>query len=222
MREGMDLRSLSDRLILSYARPRAYLDKTQAILGRLGYQIIAESEFSAARGGGAEPLAEPDLLIAEEERLEDVEKSEWVERIPLIALTGRARSPELDSRAVAVVKRPAGLHDLYRVLQALFEETPRTTPRVPTALYARCAYHGRPFEGELVSLSENGGLLRVSENLPLGSCFQLSVDLPTSGPIELRAEAAYRLAPNLGVVFSGLPSELRVAIGDFVHKSILS
>lgn len=216
----MNLRSLSSRVLVSYARRGAYVDRTQAILGRLGYHIIDVDEFARLSAEGGSFSREHDARIVDEHRLAELDDQD---QSPIILLTGRAGMPaDGDPRVVGAIKRPAGLHDLYRLAQQVFEETPRSTPRVPADLAAHCGRDGQAWSGELVSISENGGLLRSNAPMPLGACFDLRFELPRSGPLELRAEAAYQLAPDTGVVFSGLPPAAREAIGEFVNDAILS
>jgi hypothetical protein len=74
----------------------------------------------------------------------------------------------------------------------------------------------------MVSLSENGALLRSEERVPLGANFDVAFELPGRGSISLRAEAAYQLMPHLGVVFSGVDSAVRTRIAGFIHDEILS
>jgi len=216
----MGLRFLTSRLLIAHARPEAFVDKTRLILGRLGYHIVSPEDFDRMRATSAGAGRSPDLLIVDERRLADLPAAS---RTPIILLTGRhGVRADGDPRVVGAVKRPAGLHDLYRLAQQVFEETPRTTPRVPTHLQARCERDGRSWEGAVLSLSENGCLLRSEQSPPLGSCFELSFSLPGSGPVALRAEAAYQLVPDLGVVFSGIAARTRQAIGDFVTDTILA
>ena len=54
--------------------------------------------------------------------------------IPVVALTGRYGVTGADSRVVGALRRPVGIHELYRVLQQVLEETPRSVPRVPTTV----------------------------------------------------------------------------------------
>ena len=121
---------------------------------------------------------------------------------------------------MGAVQRPAGLHERYGLVQQVLEETPRTTPRVPTHLNARCARNGREWQGAVLSLSENGCLLRSPEPLTLGSCIDLSFTLPRAGSISLQAEVAYQLVPESGLIFlATLPGD-RSAISEFVVSSI--
>jgi len=221
----MGLQTLNNRALVSYVRPHAFVHKTQAILARLGYPILSSEEFAVVREESHESAAfEPRLLIVDEHRLGEVmdrHEEPVADAPPIILLTGRRGLGEDHVRVVAAIKRPAGLHDLYRLLQQYFEETPRSTPRVRTQLPVRCGRDGREWSGSLVSLSENGALLQSAEALPLGSRFDLRFELPNFGQTELSAEAAYQLVPDLGVVFSGLAPAARTAIGEFVSDTIL-
>lgn len=213
----MSLRPLTQRVVHAYARKGAFVDKTIPILGRLGYRILsAESDAEALAAAG-----EPELLIADEAHIDALLEGEAGQGLPIVLLSGRHGVTRDASNIVGAIRRPAGLHDLYRVIQQVFEDTPRTTPRVPTDLRVECGRNGESFAGALLSLSENGGLLRCETDLPLGACFQMHLDLPEVGPLEVRAEAAYQLVPDLGVVFSGLDPSARVAIGDFVSGVLL-
>ena len=111
---------------------------------------------------------------------------------------------------------------VYRLLREVLEDTPRTTPRVATHLNAHCSKNGREWKGAVLSLSENGCLLRSPEPLLLGSRIDLSFELPKAGAINLRAEVAYQLVPESGLIFlATLPND-RSAISDFVVNSISS
>jgi hypothetical protein len=213
----MLLRPLAQRVLLSHARPGSFVDRTLAILGRLGYRILPVDEWEQFRGSSPAP----ELMIVEEPRVADLEAAgPWAEfgNLPRIVLSGRRGVAHGDSRVVGAISRPAGLHDLYRVIQQVCEDKPRTTPRVDTRLAVQCGRNGETFEGALVSISENGGLLSSDHELPLGASFELRLDLPSIGGLALRAEAAYQLFPNLGIVFSGLASRDRAAIGAYVSE----
>lgn len=209
------------RLVVLHGRPDAFVDKTRPILARLGYAIVSPDEATALHR--ADPCArgdvpQPEMLVVDELNLPDVEGVDC----PIVLLTGSEGLRCRDPRIVAALRRPAGLHDLFRILQAVFEDTPRSTPRVDTSLPVVCDRDGRRWAGELRSLSENGGLLRQPETLPLGSRFALSLELPASGPVSLAAEAAYQIVPDLGVVFSGIDAGTREAIGRYVGELLLA
>jgi hypothetical protein len=215
-------RSPVDRLLASYTRPHAFIERTESILARLGYRIVASEALESPGSETADHAAQPDLLIVDETRLDEVRGLEHHAQLPIILLTGRRGATETDSRIVAAINRPVGLHDLYRVVQQVFEESPRSLPRVSTDLPAQCLRGEESWTASLLSLSENGGLLRSEVRPPLGACFALSFELPGAGTLELRAEAAYELMPDLGIVFSGIDPADRSAIGEFVDDCILA
>ena len=155
-----------------------------------------------------------DILIVDERRIGEIPDSET--GIPIILLTGRHGVTGADPRIAGAIKRPAGLHDLYRLAQQILEDTPRSVPRVATHLMARCRGHGRDWTSTVLSLSENGCLLRSPEELLLGTELDLVLDLPKFGRVSLRAEVAYQLVPDTGLVFSALVPADRSALSDCV------
>ena len=107
-------------------------------------------------------------------------------------------------------------------MQQVFEDSPRSTPRVATALEARCESGGASWKGQVLSLSENGCLIRSPEAILLGQRLQLELRLPESEGIEVEAEATYQLLPDTGLVFTTLDAASREALGRFVADTILS
>jgi hypothetical protein len=217
----MSLRTGPVRVLVAYARPECFVDKTESILARLGYPILRPHEFEE-RAKGDLPPGSPHLYLADERQLVEVPDPEGEAERPIIMLTGRHGTESTDTRIVAAVRRPAGLHDLYCILQRVFELTPRSTPRIPVQIDVSCQRDGYRFDAEMRSLSENGALLRCEEKLPLGSNFDMNFALPGVGPLRLRAEAAYQLMPDLGVVFSGVEPTLRESVNAYISASILS
>jgi hypothetical protein len=194
---------------------------TEVILAKLGYAIVAPEDFEAMREERAELRA--DLLLVDERRLVETAayQDEGEGEIPIILLTGQHGATGADSRIVGAVKRPAGMHDLYRLLQQVFEDTPRSTPRIATQLRAYCSRGDRHWEGRVLSLSQNGCLIRSAEVIQLGQKIQLSVELPRAGEIELEAEASYQLLPDVGLVFSAVPAAQRHTIERFVAQTLV-
>lgn len=194
---------------------------TDVILAKLGYAIVPVEVFEALRAENPDRV--PDLLLVDERRL--VEATTWDDdgdrEIPIILLTGQHGATGADRRIVGAVKRPAGMHDLYRLLQQVFEQTPRTTPRIATQLRARCRRGDRAWEGRVLSLSENGCLIRSAESIPLGQTIQLSLDLPQTGELALDAEASYQLLPDVGLVFSAVPHAQRQRLERFVAQALI-
>jgi hypothetical protein len=206
---------LPQRVLVSYAAPAAFAPKTLSILSKLGYVIVDPEVFARL----ADEEERPDLHIVDERNLGEV-PDDGGPPIPIVALTGRHGVTGADVRIAGAIRRPAGIHDLYRLVQQVLEDTPRTTPRVATHLPARCRYQGKEWPSALISLSENGALMRSPEPLLLGACLRLSFELPSSGPLELDAEIAYQLVPDVGVVFNGTPPKVREAIAAYVADAL--
>jgi hypothetical protein len=206
---------------VAYARESAFVPRTRSILARLGYPILNPDEFDARASGGW-PAGSPHLYLAEEHCLGDVPDPAGGAETPIIVLTGRRGIDVDDRRIVAAVSRPAGLHDLYCILQRIFEPTPRATPRIPVTISVDCGQRDRHWTSEMVSLSENGALLRTDEKVSLGSSFQVEFELPDCGHVALRAEAAYQIKPDLGIVFSGVDPAVRNRLASFIQDEILA
>jgi hypothetical protein len=205
-------------IIASYARDDAYLPLARVILARMGYSIVPCEQID--RILDLDDRRGPDLRIVDERRIGEVPDDPEGATVPMILLTGRHGVTGADPRVVGAVKRPAGLHEIYRLIQQVLEQNPRSTPRVPTNLPARCRRGDREWRASLISLSENGCLIRSPEPVPLGSELTLSFDLPRIGTIETRAESAYQLVPDLGLVFNGIPAASREAILSFVTRTL--
>jgi hypothetical protein len=205
------------RLIVSHARDEAYLPLTRVILAKLGYALVSAEEWAALPGELAERT--PDLRIVDERRLGEIPEDESPSP-PTIVLTGRHGVTGADARIVGAVRKPAGLHELYRLIQLAGEERPRSVPRVPTYLSACCSHGGREWQGAVLSLSENGCLLRSPEPVALGSELELRFELPGLGLVATRAESAYQLVPDLGLVFCATPAAARHAIVGFVEQTL--
>lgn len=214
MRGSMDGRP--HHIIVSHAAPDAYAPMTRPILAKLGYAILMPEEHESLRG--VRDLAPPILRIVDERQLAEI-ADEGIS-LPLIVLTGRHGVAGVDSRIIGAVRRPAGMHELYRLIQQVTEETPRSTPRVPTHLHARARRDGREWGCTVLSLSENGCLVRTPEPLMLGARLEISFSLPRTGAIAVEAESAYQLVPDVGLIFHAIPARLREAIAGFVTSAL--
>lgn len=212
-----------NRTIVYHASRDALGPKTDVILSRLGYQMVLPETFAQLKA--ANPDLRIDLLLVDERRLEEVAGTgdrEGESGIPIVLLTGTQGATGNDPRIVGAVKRPAGLHDLYRLMQQVFEDRPRSTPRIPTHLRALCESRGSRWEGRVLSLSENGCLIRSRQAILLGQKFQLELVFPQSDSIALQAEATYQLLPDTGLVFNAVDPSRRAALGRFVTQTLLA
>jgi hypothetical protein len=208
------------RLLVAHARPDAFAPHARSILSKMGYAIVPAEELESL----PEPLPEqrPDLRIVDERRLAELPDEDGETPVPIIVISGRHGVTGADPRIVGAVPRPAGLHELYRLIQQALEVTPRSAPRIPTHLSAACRRDGKEWRCQVVSLSENGCLVRSPEPVPLGSQLEIRFELPSSGSIETRAETAYQIPPDLGLIFHETQPAFRRAIADFVSSSLVS
>jgi len=208
-----------NRIILTHASPDAFTPMTRAILAKLGYVILSPEELaesSESQGFGA-----PDLRIVDERSLPELPEDGFPS-LPIVVLTGRHGVTGADPRIAGAVCRPAGMHELYRLMQEILEDTPRSTPRILTHLPAHCSCDGKKWTGAVLSLSESGCLLRSAEPQMLGSRFVLSFALPPIGEIEVEADVAYQLIPELGVTFHATSPADREKIGGFIRRVLAS
>jgi hypothetical protein len=205
------------RIVLAHAGREAFSDVSRTILSKLGYAIVPPEEFDAcAKAMGRD---RPDLRIVDERSLAEIPEDAF-STIPIIVLTGSHGVSGADSRIVGAIKRPAGMHELYRVFQEVLEDIPRSSPRIPTHLMARCSRDGREWSAAVLSLSESGCLLRSTAPQNLGSVFTLSFDLPRTGSVELEAEVTYQLLPDLGLTFHSTAPARRDEIAAFIERSL--
>jgi hypothetical protein len=72
----------------------------------------------------------------------------------------------------------------------------------------------------VLSLSENGCLVRSPEPMDLGAELDVAFELPRAGLIETRAETSYHLVPDTGLVFQATPAAQRRAIQTYVTENL--
>ena len=200
------------RVVVSHAPAESYAPMAQVLLARLGYDVLTPEDFEAL--AEAEDWPRPDVRIVDERQLAEVPDD--YEPAPIVVLSGELGVTGADSRIVGAVRRPAGMFELYRLIQQVTEATPRETPRVPTHLAARCEWEGQGWPVSILSLSENGCLVRSPEPLRLGGSLSLRFELPRCDALEVQAEAGYQLIPDVGLLFHDLAPDQRRAIQDFV------
>ena len=203
--------------LVSLARSSAFVPMTRAILGRLGYAIVPLEEWLAKASLQAHP---PELCLVEERLIGELPGDREFETSRLVALTGREGVTSTDPRIIAGIQVPAGLHELYRVMQQTFEPTPRSAIRVPTQLPARLELAGRERAVELRSISENGCLVRSEEPLPLGTRVEIQFQLPHLGAVRTAAAPTYQMLPDTGLVFERTTPGHRRSIQIYVEQSL--
>jgi hypothetical protein len=205
------------RIFLAHTGSEAFSERSRVILSKLGYAIVTPEEFEACAEFTEHGC--PDLRIVDERSLGEVPEDGFSE-VPIIVLTGRHGATGVDPRIVGAIRRPAGMHELYRLAQDVLEENPRSTPRIPTHLRARCTRDGKEWTGAVLCLSESGCLLRSTEPQMLGARFLLHFVLPQTGSIAIDAEVTYQLLPDLGMTFHATSPSDRAAISGFIERSL--
>ena len=206
----------AQRIVVSHAPREAYAPLARSLLSRLGYRLMSPEEYEPL--ADAEDLLGPDVRIADERQLAEVPHD--YRPTPIIVISGERGVSGMDPRIVGAVRRPAGMQELFRVIQQATEATPRATPRVPTHLPAHCHYDDRDWRVAILSLSEQGCLVRSAETLPLGASVELCFDLPRAEGLRVVAETGYQLLPDLGLLFDEVPAQTRQAIRRFVSFTL--
>ncbi len=176
--------------IASHASESDYAASSRVLLWKLGYELLPP-----------EAATDPVLRIVRDDRLAEVGAQEST---PIILLTRERRAVKRDPRVAGTLRRPAHLHELYRLIQAALEEHPRAVPRVPTSLRAKAASEDAHYEFDVSSLSENGCLV-TGPKLPLhGTSLELEIELPWGQRLATPALVAYEQRESLGLVFHGI------------------
>ena len=197
------------KTILSLSPPSSYAPLARIMLSQAGYSIISEQRWEAHY---ANVLRSPDLVIVDSERASELAG------LPGILLYAHGQSVPWAPSAVGTIERPAGFHDLYRLVQAALEPNPRATPRVNTRIPARL----RGAEAHVISLSRGGCLIQHANPPEPGEEIALEFDLPRLGTVELVGRTVYRRVNEAGVAFRELSNSASRGIQKFVEEQILS
>lgn len=197
------------RMLVAHAGPGAFAPMARSMMAKLGYLILDPEAFTDAVGADAKP----DLLLVDEQNL-DAFAAERT--IPVIAIVGCSAASDPRPGVAGVVKRPASLHGLYRLVQEVLEDHPRATPRVPTQLSALCRFKDGARRVPVRSLSQNGCLVEAPDVPDLGTLFDMQLELPEQAPVTVAAEVGYTIASGTGVIFCGMSVASRYAIAAHV------
>lgn len=179
------------RCIATHVPASDYSPTSPALLWKLGYALVPAADAGT-----------PDVRIVREEELAQVPERE----IPVIALAGPSRPPGIDDpRVIGTVRRPAGMHELYRLLQLSLESHPRAIPRVPVDLAAHAqSANGDQWDLRVESLSENGCLVTGVKLPTLETALTMRIEMPWGERIIVPADVAYERRNQRGLVFHGI------------------
>jgi len=204
---------LSPRVILSLAPPTSYVPLARLKLSQAGYSVVSEDRWEAHYGNVRRA---PDLVIV------DAERASEIAGLPAILLYAHGQNVPWAPSAVGSIERPAGFHDLYRLVQTALEPNPRATPRVSTSIRARVRDNGSDVVAHVVSLSRGGCLLRRDNPPDPGDEIALEFELPRFGMLEIVGRTVYRRATEAGLVFRNLSAPASKGIQSFVEERMLS
>ncbi len=202
-------KSHAPKTILSLSPPSSYAPLARIMLSQAGYSILSEDRWDAHY---TNVRVAPDLVIV------DAERAHELAGLPGILLYAHGQSVPWAPSAVGTIERPAGFHDLYRLVQEALEPNPRATPRVNTRIPARC----RGAEIQVVSLSRGGCLIQHANPPEPGEEVALEFDLPRLGTVELVGRTVYRRVNEAGVAFRDLSYSASRGIQKYVEEQILS
>ncbi len=205
--------SQTSRVILSLSPPQSYLPLARLKLSQVGYSILSEDRWESHY---ANVRRAPDLVIV------DAERANELGGLPGILLYAPRQNVPWAASAVGSIERPAGFHDLYRLVQAALEPNPRATPRVPTSIPARIRGASGVAEAQVVSLSRGGCLLRRENPPDPGEEIAFEFDLPRCGTLEIVGRTVYRRAHEAGLVFRNLSAPASQGIQSFVEERMLA
>jgi hypothetical protein len=192
--------------IASHAADSDYTPTSRALLWKLGYALLPPEEAGS-----------PALRVVRDDRLDEV-PAPTAE--PIILLTRSRRTAPADPRVVGTVRRPAGLHELYRLFQAATEAHPRAVPRVPCSLRARASAEAQRFDLRVSSISENGCLVAGDRLPPIDVRLLLEVEMPWGELVGGPAVAAYEQGDQLGLVFHDIKLAERKKLAKAVTQLI--
>jgi len=124
---------------------------------------------------------------------------------------------------------PISLSELYLLLEAHFFPTPRRNIRVATEISVELKIESEWLEGQLVSLSDRGGRLTCSREIPRGT--ELILEAKLAGEIlRIPSEVLYcipagdspsRLQPQIGVLFKPTNVEMFEQLKRFIEKTCI-
>ncbi len=197
--------------------PRAFAARTREALDRLGYKLIPAFSSSLEDVEAWRPA----LRIVDERQFDTVPNTGESAARPIILLTGARPIGIDDDRIVGRLERPASLGHVYALIQRCVESSPRSAPRVTTALSARVIREDQRSVGSVLSLSEGGCLFRGSSRLERGQQMNLQFALPGSGLLTTRAVCVHFAGEEAGLAFREADGELRRSIGHYVQGQLI-
>jgi hypothetical protein len=199
-----------------HAPARAFAIGTETALARLGYHLIR----AEAAEHDHDDRSQFSIRIVDDRQLEEVPLESNGQAIPIILLAGHRGPVASDARAVGIVRRRARLNEVFALLQRALEANPRTVPRIPASLPARCTRGNHGWAGAIRSISEKGCLLHSTEPLVPDRRVDLCFALPRAGLLQIPAQPAHLDGKLAGLVFRDTSEQTRSAIAGYVTTQL--
>ena len=203
-------------LILSLARPEAYVPMARSILGRIGYSILSPDEWrenealAEQRAGAVHPGRSPARRALRRLRHRGDSRSSCC-----------AAAAARRSRTVASSAWSRG----RRVCTSSSDSSRKRSSRSRAAACAcsrtcpcGCAATGASGRARCSRSPRTAAWCARPSRIELGAQLDVAFELPRSGRIETQAETSYQLLPDTGLVFQATPPATRRAILSFVEE----
>ncbi len=166
--------------------------------------------------------------------LERLKSDTKFSRIKIVLVADRIDEPyisEVGRLADGVLYTPLKPTELYVEINRCIEPHPRQCPRLRVVFRATVVSGAVSNVCFATMLSEKGVYLRTINTLPTGTRVKLSLDLPSTRPLNFDAEVIYevkqtgdrsagRTAPGMGLKFVNIGAEVRSGIRRFIESHL--
>lgn len=210
MHIGSDSECAQNRRIGLHLTRRSLAPRVLEALCELGYALVERDEIDRTS------FEDQHVWLVDLDRLGDFPDARAEPDIQLLLITPPGQGHATDSRVLAHTTRPGRLGPVYEMIQGALELNPRRCPRIRTQLSARCIRSNRRAIGAVLSLSEGGCMLRMSESLRKGTRVDVQFALPNCGLISTHAECRFTRGRDAGLAFTAPTSDIRNTIAQYV------
>ncbi len=173
-------------------------------------------------------------FIAGQSCIERLKKDTRFSMIKVVLVAERVDEPSVSAfgrLADGVIYAPLNPTGLYMEIHRCIEPHPRECPRLRVVFRATVVHGAISHVCFATMLSEKGVYLRTAETLPTGTRVRLSLDLPSTRPLNFDAEVIYETkrpagpasaakGTGMGLKFVDLKDDIRAGIRRFVEAHL--
>mgnify|MGYP001601643976 CR=1 FL=1 len=166
--------------------------------------------------------------------IERLKKDTRFSMIKVLLVADRVDEPSVSAIgrfSDGVLYTPLKPPELYVEINRCIEPHPRECPRLRVVFRATVVYGAVSHVCFATMLSEKGIYLRTADTMPQGTKVRLSLDLPSTRPLNFDAEVIYELkrtagqsagstGTGMGLKFVGLGNDIRAGIRRFVEAHL--